>query len=227
MNRLAELQEKLEDKLVPNKVTMNGSGSEHREQIAVVGSDPAALSCAYYLAQTGYPVTLFADELPCSPAERRIMEKLGVTITSGEPEKDGFAAVYPDLFTSARKDTAGMIEDGHQAAISIHRHIHPGHDLTLARDPREFCALDRSRAVISAEQAREHKCLGCGVTYVDPNRCIGCGICTTRCMFGAIRLERSHPEFENYVPYEKAKINTVINGIKQTGKLVIKGIKKR
>lgn len=227
MNRLAELQEKLADKLVPNKVTMNGSGSEHREQIAVVGSDPAALSYAYYLAQTGYPVTLFADELPCSPAERRIMEKLGVTITAGEPEKDRFAAVYPDVFASSRTDTAGMIEDGHQAAISIHRHIHPGHDLTLARDPREFFALDRSRAVISAEQAREHKCLGCGVTYVDPNRCIGCGICTTRCMFGAIRLERSHPEFENYVPYEKAKINTVINGIKQTGKLVIKEIKKR
>ena len=47
-----------------------------REKIAVVGSDPAALSCAYYLALTGYPVTLFAEELPCSAAEQTIMEKL-------------------------------------------------------------------------------------------------------------------------------------------------------
>ena len=52
---------------------------------------------------------------------------------------------------------------------------------------------------ITPRQAREHRCLGCGVTWVDPNRCIGCRICTTRCMFGAIRLERSHPEFENYL----------------------------
>ena len=73
--------------------------------------------------------------------------------------------------------------------------------------------------MISPKQAGEHRCLGCGVTWVDPNRCIGCGICTTRCMFGAIRLERSHPEFNNYVPYEKAKINTVLNGVKQAGKL--------
>ena len=39
-------------------------------------------------------------------------------------------------------------------------------------------------------------------------------------MFGAIRLERSHPEFLNYVPYEKAKINTMINGMKQMGNVV-------
>ncbi len=63
------------------------------------------------------------------------------------------------------------------------------------------------------------------MTWVDPNRCIGCGICTTRCMFGAIRLERSHPEFENYVPYERAKLNTAINGAKQMGKLVIKELR--
>ena len=44
-------------------------------------------------------------------------------------------------------------------------------------------------------------------------------------MFGAIRLERSHPEFENYVPYEKAKINTVLNGARQLGTLLIKGKK--
>jgi hypothetical protein len=44
-------------------------------------------------------------------------------------------------------------------------------------------------------------------------------------MFGAIRLERSHPEFENYVPYERAKLNTAINGAKQMGKLVIRELR--
>ncbi len=222
MCRLAEKQEEYQDKLIPQKVYMNGTGEEHPEKLAVVGSDPAALSCAYFLALTGYPVTLFADKLPCSPAERYILEKLGVVIQSGMPEKDQFAAVYPDVFASTHTGTAEMIEEGHEAAVSIHRYIHPGHDLTLARDPRDFRSIDKSRVVISPEQAWEHKCLGCGVTRVDPRRCIGCGICTTRCMFGAIRLERSHPEFENYVPYEKAKINTVLNGIKQISTLALK-----
>lgn len=222
MCRLAEKQEEYKDKLIPQKVYMNGTGEEHPEKLAVVGSDPAALSCAYFLALTGYPVTLFADKLPCSPAERYILEKLGVVIQSGMPEKDQFAAVYPDVFASPHTGTAEMIEEGHEAAVSIHRYIHPGHDLTLARDPRDFRSIDKSRVVISPEQAWEHKCLGCGVTRVDPRRCIGCGICTTRCMFGAIRLERSHPEFENYVPYEKAKINTVLNGIKQISTLALK-----
>ena len=222
MRRLAEKQEQYRDRLVPQKVRMNGTGEDHPEKLAVIGSDPAALSCAYYLAVTGYPVTLFAEELPCSEAERTILEQLGVVISSGAPDKDRFAAVYPEVFAATHTDTAGMIEDGHQAAVSIHRFIHPGHDLTLARDPREFRPLDKSSIVLAPGQVREHRCLGCGVTRVDPGRCIGCGICTTRCLFGAIRLERSHPEFNNYVPYEKAKLNTVLNGARQMGSLVFR-----
>lgn len=225
MRTLSEKQEMLQEKLVPQKIRMNGTGKDHKEKIAVVGSDPAALSCAYFLALTGYPVTLFAGELPCSPAEKAVMVQLGVDITSGTPDRNQFAAVYPDVFASVHTGPAEMIEDGRQAAVSIHRRIHPGHDLTLARDPREFYPLDRKRIMISPRQAQSHKCLGCGVTWVDPHRCIGCGICTTRCMFGAIRLERSHPEFNNYVPYEKAKINTLLNGMKQAGTLAAEGLR--
>lgn len=38
------------------------------------------------------------------------------------------------------------------------------------------------------------RCLGCGASWVDPNKCIGCGVCTTKCMFDAISLKRDHPE---------------------------------
>ena len=43
-------------------------------------------------------------------------------------------------------------------------------------------------------RAEANRCLKCGATVVDENRCIGCGLCTTRCEFDAIRLERDHPE---------------------------------
>ncbi|MBI4677153.1 MAG: FAD-dependent oxidoreductase [Elusimicrobia bacterium] len=45
----------LRKKLVPAKLTE----ARRSEKIAVVGSGPAGLSCAYHLARRGYPVTIF------------------------------------------------------------------------------------------------------------------------------------------------------------------------
>jgi ferredoxin len=41
------------------------------------------------------------------------------------------------------------------------------------------------------------RCLSCGASVVDPVACIGCGICTTKCSFDAIHLERTHPNRSN------------------------------
>jgi heterodisulfide reductase subunit A-like polyferredoxin len=46
------------------------------------------------------------------------------------------------------------------------------------------------------------RCLGCGATIVDPNRCVGCGICTTKCEFDAIHLNRERPECSTMVTSE-------------------------
>lgn len=50
--------------------------------------------------------------------------------------------------------------------------------------------------VFSEEQVKKEaaRCLSCGKTIVDENHCVGCGICTTKCEFDAIHLERDHPE---------------------------------
>lgn len=34
------------------------------------------------------------------------------------------------------------------------------------------------------------RCLGCGAVVLNEDQCIGCGICTTKCKFDAIRLEK-------------------------------------
>ena len=53
---------------------LNQTGRPYTEKIAVIGAGPAGLSCAYYLAVKGYPVTVFEKE-----------EKLGGMLTLGIP----------------------------------------------------------------------------------------------------------------------------------------------
>ena len=45
------------------------------------------------------------------------------------------------------------------------------------------------------------RCLGCGASYVDPNKCLGCGVCTTRCKFDAIHLRKR--TYVESIPYEE------------------------
>jgi ferredoxin len=52
---------------------------------------------------------------------------------------------------------------------------------------------------VKAETAR---CLSCGATIVDENKCIGCGVCTTKCEFDAISIERERPECSKMVVAE-------------------------
>ena len=55
------------------------------------------------------------------------------------------------------------------------------------------------KLTITEEQVKKEtaRCLGCGASIVDPNQCIGCGICTTKCEFDAIHLQRDLPDCSN------------------------------
>ena len=227
MARLADREQHFCEQLIPRKVRMKGEDKDYDLPVAVVGSGYAQLSCAYFLAQMSYPVTVFGTAELANPAERQILEKLGVRFAEGSPEPGAFAAVYPELFPIKQKDAAGQIEEGHEAAKSIHRHLHAGHSQTLARDPRSFRAFRRDDVSLPLEKLKTHDCLSCGVSVVDPNRCIGCGICTTRCFFDAIRLERSHPEFVDYVSADDTVKKVVLGGVRRAGKIAIKSIKNR
>lgn len=73
---------------------------------------------------------------------------------------------------------------------------------------------------VKAETAR---CLGCGASVVDPNKCIGCGICTTKCEFDAIKLNRELPGCSKMVP-SKDKLKYILpNALKQSIKIKFSG----
>lgn len=49
------------------------------------------------------------------------------------------------------------------------------------------------RSTLTQEQIQKEaaRCLGCGAAVIDEDLCIGCGICTTKCKFDAVRLEKT------------------------------------
>ena len=74
----------------------------------------------------------------------------------------------------------------------------------ILHDPAKARSFEHDRLTFTEEQVKSEasRCLGCGVSVVDPNRCIGCGLCTTRCMFDAIHLRRDVPEASTMVRCE-------------------------
>ena len=146
-----------------------------------------------------------------------------------EVDSVSFQTRTPDVFAGGDAVTGPQfvidaIAAGKEAAVSIHRFVHPGQTQTLGRDRRDYRPFDKATAQISAkgfdsaprqrpsgasgaeaktsfndlrgtfteEQLKTEcaRCLGCGTAVVDSFMCVGCGICTTKCKFDAIHLEK-------------------------------------
>lgn len=110
----------------------------------------------------------------------------GTSLTIGRNRRDFIMLNKQDItipqdYDHAQRQITGMNENIY--AKSSFRDAH----LTLTE---EQVKIETSR------------CLGCGVSVVDPNKCIGCGVCTTKCMFDAITLTRDHPECSTMIKSE-------------------------
>ena len=117
---LAERELDPKTRVIP-KVNKNMTGKPFEEKVAIIGSGPAGLSCAYYLALWGYPVTVFEKfdkvggmmmngiptyrlEKDVLEAEIEILREMGVTFKTGveigkdktlaELRKEGFKAFF-------------------------------------------------------------------------------------------------------------------------------------
>jgi len=85
----------------------------------------------------------------------------------------------------------------------------------------QACTFRDLSSTFTEEQvkAETSRCLGCGASVVDENKCIGCGICTTKCVFDAISLERDNPGCTNMVPSEDKLKYILPNMVKQSIKV--------
>ena len=178
------------------------------------------IRCDSILAAIGQRIDLSGLDL----GELKLDEK-------GRVQADPFTyqTAQPDIFVggdayTGPKFAIDAIAQGKQAAISIHRYVHPGQSLVIGRDRLSYHAFDQDtvdfdtvkrdcdaagrqvpgkdqrkaktfkddRKTFTEEQVKAEtaRCLGCGASFVDPNKCLGCGVCTTRCKFDAIHLKK-------------------------------------
>jgi ferredoxin len=172
-----------------------------------------------------------------------------LTFQTGEPDvfAGGDAVTGPKFAIDA-------IALGKQGAISIHRYVHGDnltisrereyHALdkeNLNRDGYDHLPRQRAlhvdgsksketfkdlRATFTEEQIKKEteRCLGCGAVVVDQYQCVGCGVCTTRCKFDAVSLDRKYdsPGLE----FKDMKSAVIKHVIKRQGRIVVKKVKK-
>ncbi len=117
----------------------------------------------------------------------------GASLTIGRNRRD-FIMLDKDDIAVESYDTAGRQEAGRDESADAARSFR---DLTKTLTEEQ----------VRIETAR---CLGCGASWVDPNKCIGCGVCTTKCEFDAIHLKRDHPENTHMMKAEQ-KIGGVLS----------------
>ncbi len=141
---------------------LNQIGRKYDEKIAVIGAGPAGLSCAYYLAVKGYPVTVFEKEKELGgmltlgipsfrlekdviKAEIKVLKDLGVKFKTGvevgkditldKLRKDGFKAFYLAIGASkgAKIGCPGDDMDGVFTGIDFLREVNLGNKPAIGK----------------------------------------------------------------------------------------------
>jgi NAD-dependent dihydropyrimidine dehydrogenase PreA subunit len=165
-------------------------------------------------------------------------------------ERDVFAG--GDALTGP-KFAIDAIALGKQGAISIHRYVHGDNltisrereyhaldkeNLSLGgydRLPRQRpihveggaskATFEDLRSIFTEEQLKKEteRCLGCGAVSVDEYQCVGCGVCTTKCKFEAITLERKYNS--SGVEFSEMKSLVIKHALKRQGRIAIKTLK--
>ena len=78
------------------------------------------------------------------------------------------------------------------------------------------------RGTLTEEQMKKEasRCLGCGCVVIDEDLCVGCGICTTKCKFDAIHLEKTIDNVGS--TYYRTLLTAATNAPKAIGRLARK-----
>lgn len=124
----------------------------------------------------------------------------GHSLTLGRVKRDNYKYIDKDNLDLSSYDTASRQKHGVDESKA-----------------KTFCdeRLPFTEEQVKAEASR---CLSCGAAVVDQNICIGCGLCTTRCKFDAIRLNRKYDKWG--VEYEKLVGLVAVETFRKVGRRI-------
>ena len=137
--------------------------------------------------------------------------------------------VHPGQSLTIGRDLREFIElDKNDILLDPHSFDLSGRNVPGHKDINPVTTFSDTRLPFTEEQVKKEaaRCIGCGATTVDENRCIGCGLCTTRCEFDAIKLERDHPEASKMVRCEDKMGVVAAYAAKRTAKILVNRKKK-
>ena len=155
-------------------------------------------------AYTGQKFAIDAiEEGKCAAESLHRYVHKGADMKIGRNRRD-FIMLDKDNISVSGYDHAGRQEAGMDESI-------PKHSF---RDAHKTLTAEQ----VKIETAR---CLGCGASWVDPNKCIGCGVCTTRCVFDAIHLKRDHPECSKMMKAEDKVKGIIPMAGKRLGQTIV------
>lgn len=142
---------------------------------------------------------------------------------------------------------------GKQGAVSIHKYVHGDNitigrekeyrALDKANlDMKGYDLLPRQKTIhVEGQKSKEtfvdlrttfteaqvqketERCLGCGAVVADEYKCVGCGVCTTKCKFEAITLERKYDS--PGVEFSEMKSTVIKHAVKRQGRIAVKNVK--
>ena len=180
---------------------------------------------------------------------------------TAEADSLTYQTAQPDIFVggdcyTGPKFAIDAIAAGNEAAISLHRYVHPGQTLTAGRDRREYRALDKEHAMIGVGGFdREHRqtpgynaakaktFADARVTFTEEQvrkecaRCLGCGatkVDSYLCIGCGLcttkcKFDAIHLKKVrdwHAAPFEAMPIKVAENLVKRTGGIVKKAVTK-
>lgn len=180
---------------------------------------------------------------------------------TAEADSLTYQTAQPDIFVggdcyTGPKFAIDAIAAGKEAAISLHRYVHPGQTLTAGRDRREYSALDKEHAMIGVGGFdREHRqtpgynaakaktFADARVTFTEEQvrkecaRCLGCGatkVDSYLCIGCGLcttkcKFDAIHLKKVrdwHAAPFEAMPIKVAENLVKRTGGIVKKAVTK-
>ena len=160
---IAEQEIKAENRYIPKRITKSSPTTNYDDKnIAVIGAGPAGMSCAYFLARMGYPVTVFdrnpvpggmlALGIPSFRLEKKVIKaeievlkemgvqfkcgvEVGKDITLDEIRAKGYKAIYLAIGAqkSAKLNIPGEDLTGVYGGVDFLREVNLGNEVKLGK----------------------------------------------------------------------------------------------